>query len=261
VNQDPSVTGAERLLLVLTALASHGKAMSVKDMLAVTGLAQSTLYRQVALLKRWGFVAEDAGYYAPGPVSLQLAVGFDINSLLVESSRDGMTQLSRTTQESVGLVVAVNDQVICLEMIESTHSLRCSFEKGRAVPLRAGASAKSLLAFMPDKARNDTLDRQFANDPTGRKAIEAELNEIRSRGYAVSDSEVDPGVWGVSVPVFRRAARGTNGHASATASASITLMAPSSRAAGREQQLADWTVRTAQSISVRLQAESFQRNA
>jgi DNA-binding IclR family transcriptional regulator len=114
---------------------------------------------------------------------------------------------------------------------------------------------------MPDKARNDTLDRQFANDPTGRKAIEAELNEIRSRGYAVSDSEVDPGVWGVSVPVFRRAARGTNGHASATASASITLMAPSSRAAGREQQLADWTVRTAQSISVRLQAESFQRNA
>lgn len=30
--------------------------MSVKDVLAVTGLAQSTLYRQVALLKRWGFV-------------------------------------------------------------------------------------------------------------------------------------------------------------------------------------------------------------
>jgi DNA-binding IclR family transcriptional regulator len=265
VNQDPSVTGAERLLLVLTALASHGKAMSVKDMLAVTGLAQSTLYRQVALLKRWGFVAEDAGYYAPGPVSLQLAVGFDINSLLVESSRAGMTQLSRTTQESVGLVVAVNDQVICLEMIESTHSLRCSFEKGRAVPLRAGASAKSLLAFMPDKTRTETLDRQFISDPNGRKAIEAELNDIRSRGYAVSDSEVDPGVWGVSVPIFRRAARGTSAspsaNTSATANASITLMAPSSRAAGREQQLADWTVRTAQSISSRLQDESFQRNA
>jgi DNA-binding IclR family transcriptional regulator len=255
VNRDATVTGAERLLLVLTALAGHGKAMSVKDMLAVTGLAQSTLYRQVALLKRWGFVTEDAGYYAPGPISLQLAVGFDINSLLVESSRDGMTQLSRTTQESVGLVVAVNDQVICLEMVESTHSLRCSFEKGRAVPLKAGASAKSLLAFMPDKTRIETLDRQFTGDPQARIALEAELDRIRSRGYAVSDSEVDPGVWGVSVPIFRRAARGVG------ASASITLMAPSSRAAGREQQLADWTVRTAQAISARLQAESFQRNA
>jgi DNA-binding IclR family transcriptional regulator len=246
VNQEPSVIGAERLLLVLTALASHGKAMSVKDMLVATGLAQSTLYRQVALLKRWGFVTEDAGCYAPGPVSLQLALGFDINSMLVEASRDGMVQLSRATQESVGLIVAVNDQVICLEMIESTHSLRCSFEKGRAVPLRAGASAKSLLAFMAEKTRNEALQRQFTNDDPARATLEAELERIRARGYAMSDSEVDPGVWGVSAPVFRRLSRG--------ADASITLMAPSSRAAGREQQLADWTVRTAHSISARLQS-------
>jgi DNA-binding IclR family transcriptional regulator len=247
VNQDPTVTGAERLLLVLTALASHGKAMSVKDMLGATGLAQSTLYRQVALLKRWGFVTDDDGFYAPGPICLQLALGFDVNSMLVEASRDSMMQLSRATQESVGLIVAVNDQVICLEMVESTQSLRCSFEKGRAVPLRAGASAKSLLAFMADKTRSETLGRQFAGDDAARAALEAELDGIRARGYAISDSEIDPGVWGVSAPVFRRTARG------AGASASITLMAPSSRAAGREQQLADWTVRTANAISARLQ--------
>lgn len=248
MKQESSVIGAERLLLVLTALASHGKAMSVKDMLGATGLAQSTLYRQVALLKRWGFVTEDSGCYAPGPISLQLALGFDVNSMLVDASRDGMMQLSRTTQESVGLTVAVNDRVICLEMIESTHSLRCSFEKGRAVPLRAGASAKSLLAFMADKTRAETLERQFAGDAAARAALEAELERIRARGYAMSDSEVDPGVWGVSAPVFRRASR------RAGASASITLMAPSSRAAGREQQLADWTVRTAHAISTRLQS-------
>jgi DNA-binding IclR family transcriptional regulator len=140
----------------------------------------------------------------------------------------------------------VNDQVICLEMIESTHSLRCSFEKGRAVPLRAGASAKSLLAFMAEKTRNEALQRQFTNDDPARGTLEAELERIRARGYAMSDSEVDPGVWGVSAPVFRRLSRG--------ADASITLMAPSSRAAGREQQLADWTVRTAHSISARLQS-------
>jgi DNA-binding IclR family transcriptional regulator len=249
VKQEPGVTGAERLLLVLSALASRGKAMSAKDMLAATGLAQSTLYRQVAVLKRWGFVTEDAGYYAPGPISLQLALGFDVNSLLVEASREGMLQLARASQESVGLVVAVNDQVVCLEMVESTHSLRCSFEKGRAVPLTAGASAKSLLAFMQDKARGETLERVFAGDAKGRAAIEAQLKPIRERGYAVSDSEVDPGVWGVSAPVFRRVARG------AVANASITLMAPSSRVAGRELQLADWTLRTAHAISARLQGD------
>ncbi|MDR3098131.1 MAG: IclR family transcriptional regulator [Paraburkholderia sp.] len=248
MKQESGITGAERLLLVLTALASHGKAMSVKDMLGATGLAQSTLYRQVALLKRWGFVTEDAGHYAPGPISLQLALGFDVNSLLVEASREGMLQLAKASQESVGLLVAVNDRVICLEMIESSHSLRCSFEKGRAVPLKAGASAKSLLAFMSGKARAETLERVFRGDAQGRATIDAELERIRAKGYAMSDSEVDPGVWGVSAPVFRRVARG------AAANASITLMAPSSRAAGRELQFADWTMRTAHAISERLQA-------
>jgi DNA-binding IclR family transcriptional regulator len=249
VNQKETVTGAERVLLVLATIANHRRAMSVKDLLAATGLAQSTLYRQIALLKRWGFVSEKAGYYAPGPISLQLALGFDINSMLVAASIDEMRKLAQLSQESVGLVVTVNGQVICLEMVESHHSLRCSFEKGRAVPLKAGASAKSLLAFMADKARTEVLDRMFGDDLNGRAALEAELERIRAQGYAVSDSEIDPGVWGVSAPVFQRSGRG------AGSSASITLMAPSTRTTGREMQLIELTVRTARAISNRLQAE------
>jgi DNA-binding IclR family transcriptional regulator len=138
---------------------------------------------------------------------------------------------------------------MCLEMVDSQHSLRCSFEKGRAVPLKAGASAKSLLAFMADKARSEVLDSVFDNDPAGRAAIEAELEQIRARGYAVSDSEVDPGVWGVSAPIFHRSGRG------AGSSASITLMAPSTRAIGRESQFIDGTLRTARAISEYMQTD------
>jgi DNA-binding IclR family transcriptional regulator len=223
--------------------------MSVKQLLVRTGLAQSTLYRQIGLLKRWGFVSEQAGHYAPGPISLQLALGFDVNSLLVEASRDEMHRLALESQESVGLVVAVRNQVMCLEMVESQQSLRCSFEKGRAVPLRAGASAKSLLAFTTDKARTEVLDKAFACDAAGRAAIESELKLIRTRGYAVSDSEVDPGVWGVSAPVFHRAGR------AAGCSASITLMAPSIRAAGHESRFIAGTRRAARAISMRLQTD------
>ncbi|WP_144109854.1 IclR family transcriptional regulator [Paraburkholderia sp. BCC1886] len=249
MNAEQGVTGAERVLLVLAALASHGKAMSVKDLLAVTGLAQSTLYRQIALLKRWGFVAENAGYYAPGPISLQLALGFDLNSLLVEASRHEMQQLAHASQESVGLLVAIKHQVMCLDMVDSPQSLRCSFEKGRAVPLRAGASAKSLLAFMAARSRDEALDGLFGDDPAGRAAIETELEQIRQQGYAVSDSEVDPGVWGVSVPIFHRTGR------AAGSNASITLMAPSTRARGRENQFVDATLRAARAISGHMQSD------
>ncbi|KAG0190114.1 hypothetical protein DFQ28_002477 [Apophysomyces sp. BC1034] len=248
VNPDQSVTGAERALLVLTVIANHGKAVSAKDLIAITGLAQSTLYRQIALLKRWGFVAENASHYTPGPISLQLALGFDVNSLLIDVSRSEMQRLARASQESVGLVVAVRSQVMCLEIVESQHPLRCSFEKGRVVPLKAGASAKSLLAFMSDKARADALDAAFDNDAAGRAAIEAEFEQIRAQGYAVSDSEVDPGIWGVSVPVFHRAGR------DASCAASITLMAPSTRVDGRQSQFIDGTLRAARAISSHLQS-------
>ena len=102
---------------------------------------------------------------------------------------------------------------------------------------------------MNDKARTEVLDTTFDDDATGRAALEAELARVRAQGYAVSDSEVDPGVWGVSAPIFHRAGR------AAGCSASITLMAPSTRAAGHEIQFIDGTLRTALAISEHLQTE------
>ena len=76
----------------------------------------------------------------PGPVSVQLATGFDGNSDLVMAARTDMRELARQTHESVALVTAVNDRVVCLEMIDSEQSLRCSFDRGRSVPARDGAT-------------------------------------------------------------------------------------------------------------------------
>lgn len=146
------------MLLVLAALASHGKAMSVRDLLAVTGLAQSTLYRQIALLKRWGFVAENAGHYAPGPISLQLALGFDVNSLLVEASRSEMQQLARASQESIGLVVAVKHQVMCLEMVDLVGI-------GRADAAVTGKPAA--YQFVKTRSGFRVLDKQLTTEAYG----------------------------------------------------------------------------------------------
>src|SRR5690606_31515737 len=78
--------GAERTLYVLAVLARHGQPLCVADLAGLTGLAVSTLYRQLALLKHWGFVQENAGAYAPGPTCLQLAWGFDQTSWLVRET-------------------------------------------------------------------------------------------------------------------------------------------------------------------------------
>lgn len=231
------VATTDRVLQVLAVLAQQGRALSAPELMERTGLARSTLYRQLVRLKRWGFVLENDGYYAPGPLSLQLALGFDLASHLVRQARSCLQALAQQSHESVGLVVAVNDKVICLDMVESEQSLRCSFEKGRSVPLGAGASAKCLLAHLPETARNAVLDSQHGPGIIDRQA---ELEAIRQAGFAVSTGEVDAGVWGVSAPLFGTARQ---------AMGAITLMVPISRAQGQDQALIHMAVVTAARIS------------
>lgn len=249
--QDPAAVkgGAERVLYVLATLARLERGATIAELTRHTGLAQSTLYRQLSLLKRWGFVIDRQNEFAPGPMCVPLAWGFDQSSFLIRESHDKLVEMSRASGESMGLLMAVKDQVVCLDMVESTHSLRCSFVKGRSLPLHKGASAKALLAFMSPAQRAAALehldgDNQFDGD--ARAALEHQLAAIQGQGYATSSGEVDAGIWGVSAPVFQQPGK--------NAAAVITLMAPGSRTDGREQFFIDMTVRGAAHISSRLQS-------
>lgn len=232
----------DRVMQILTVVAQHGAAISVKQLSDLTGLPGSTLYRHVAVLRRWGFVEEAGreGMYEPGPMSLQLAWGGQ-TSLLVKLARHELDKLVELTGESAGLMVTVNTDVVCLDMVDSPHSLRCSFQKGSAIPLLRGASAKAQLAFLPKRERDAILARNFSDKADEESAaFEAELERIRKQGYAVSEGEVDWGVWGVSVPILSRTDRLLGG---------LSLMAPSVRVENRKDSLIHATVAAAGRIT------------
>ncbi len=227
-----AIAGSERLLLILTTLANVGREVTFAELKDKTGLAQSTLYRLLGQLKRWGFVTEDDGDYMPGPMCVPLAWGFDNFSYLVQEAQEVMNQLRDKTGESIGLLAAVGTRAICLGMAESAHMLRCSLSKGRSVPLRSGASAKALLAFMRPERQHEVLNQIMRDgllDARARNELEHELVVIRRQGYATSDSEVDAGIWGISVPIMATP--------TAHADSVITLMAPVSRVHNQEQRL------------------------
>ncbi len=155
--------------------------------------------------------------------------------------------MSRHSGESIGLLMAVNNQAVCLDMVESRQPLRCSFVKGRGLPLCKGASAKALLAFM-DKDRRAAALRHIVRekivDAGDIAPLELDLSAIAQRGYCTTDSEVDEGVWGVSAPIFQQGG----------SAAVITLMAPTTRTRNRERSFIDMTVTVASRISSRLQS-------
>ncbi|MGP1615059.1 MAG: IclR family transcriptional regulator domain-containing protein, partial [Pollutimonas bauzanensis] len=179
---------------------------------------------------------------------LPLAWGFDQSSYLVQEAHAELELLSRSSGESIGLLVAANNQAVCLDMVESQQPLRCSFVKGRGLPLCRGASAKALLAFMSHEGQAMALRRLRQEGVIAAEdlpELSKALKTIRAQGYATSDSEVDIGVWGISAPVFQQGS-----HAAAV----ITLMVPNTRISNRTQSFTDMTVRAASRISSRLQS-------
>jgi DNA-binding IclR family transcriptional regulator len=128
-------------------------------------------------------------------------------------------------------------------MIESPLSLRCSYSKGRSQPLSRGASAKALLAFLSQAVQNEVCDRLLGGDADARSALFQELKTVRAQGYAESEGEVDPGVWGASAPIFSHGER---------LEGSISLMIPNMRVGSRRDELIQQTIETAKAISMRL---------
>jgi DNA-binding IclR family transcriptional regulator len=235
----------DRVLHALISVARAGRPIGAKQIATEIGAPLSTVYRLLSSLKHWGLLQEHAnsGLFEPGPSSVQLAWGFDQNAQLVTQSRDEIRALVQRTGESVGLLVPINDNVVCLSMVESDQPLRCSFARGRAHPLTRGASAKALLAFLPEARANALIADNTAGDPKAAMTLRAQLEEIRHRRLATSESEVDIGVWGVSAPLVSDAGR---------LEGTITLMAPVARIAGREAELAQLTRAAADRISYKL---------
>ncbi|MFZ6759427.1 IclR family transcriptional regulator [Undibacterium sp. Ji50W] len=241
---------SERVLQVLACVARQGQPLSARELVEQTGLPLSTLYRQLAPLKKWGLVQEHAqtGLYEPGPLAVQLARGFDQHSWLMSAAREEMIELVHKSGESVGLLAYVNGQVICLDMQETQQALRCSFAKGRASSTVRGASAKALLAFLPQAVQDSLLDQNFLENPDHAQQrhedLLAQLQAIRSQRYATSENEIDLGIWGVSAPVFSGKDR---------LEASLSLMAPVQRIQNRKEELVNMTLTAADRLSRKLQ--------
>lgn len=239
-NPLPEPTPADRVLHILAVMARTQHPMTAQELVDACQMPRSSLYRQLARLKAFGLLQEQAGMYMPGPMCLQLSIGFERDSNLVRVARPILEQLSLVSHESAGLIVASNDQALCLLMAESPQPLRCSFEPGRSVPLHRGASALCLLAHLPTPQREVQLTRHYGADTPARAQAQQTLQQIRESGYVITEGEVDLGVWGCSAPVFGPSRR---------AVAALTLMAPALRLGTQRDAWLQHTLTAAARIS------------
>ncbi|MDO5091466.1 MAG: IclR family transcriptional regulator [Cardiobacteriaceae bacterium] len=194
----------ERAFMVSAYVNAAGEPVSPRQLVDALDIPLSTVYRLITQLKTWGYVCDSihSGCITSGPLFLHHGGNYARFSLLAHTARDGLRQLGERTGETAAVIIATPVQTVCVDMVESTQRLRCSFAVGEAQSPVRGSSAKTLLAWRSIAERDQVIDRLLPREEA--HALREELAVIRARGYGQSLGEVDVGIWGASAPLLRK---------------------------------------------------------
>ncbi|MEJ2869306.1 IclR family transcriptional regulator [Actinomycetospora sp. OC33-EN08] len=198
-----SVTNAARLL---KAFLSREESLGPSELARRLGLGKSAVHRLLATLAAEGLVTRDPnGSYRLGMVMFELGEAVRAHLDLHGAAGPVLVELRAQTGESSQVGVLDGDEVVYVDRLESTHSLRLFHETGRRVPLHCTSSGKVLLAAMPESRREAIVAAGFrALTPHTLVApddVRAELDRVRRRGWAEAVDEREIGVASLAAPV------------------------------------------------------------
>ncbi|MGR5178462.1 IclR family transcriptional regulator [Vibrio mediterranei] len=201
--QQPTTQVNEKPLQLLMQVAVSDKPISAKALSQQLGVPLSSLYRHIKLLKEWNLI-EESPYdktLIVGPAALLLMHSYQSSTHNMEAIQTILFRLQKQTGEMAAYMVPVGYRALCVSLQESAQALRCSYVRGQSQPLLRGASSKVMLAYLPE-ARRDKILRHFGEEHSAPGWSE-ELDQIRRQGFAISTSEFDTGVTGISAPVMK----------------------------------------------------------
>ena len=184
--------------------------MTVDEIAQGIHMPLPTAYRFVKTLKEKGLLEPEPrpGHYCLGLKLLELEKVIHRTMDLESVSIPLLKELAGKTGETVQLTVISAGRGICIYVEESSSALRIAPEKGRALPLHAGASVQAILAFLPEddlgRICEGPLQRFTPNTITDSRVLKKRLAIIREQGYVITSEEVYIGSVGIAAPIFNR---------------------------------------------------------
>jgi IclR family pca regulon transcriptional regulator len=195
-----------RGLEVITAFEAGREAMTLSDVAAATGLARPTARRILLTLVELGYVRADGSRYTLTPRVLDLGTAYVGSQGLWEVARPHLQELSARTNESCSIAQLDGSDIVYVARAAVPKIVGLSVHIGTRFPALQTSLGKVLLAELDA----DTLTRVLA-EPTrsgltplwqpSAKERDAELRQVRARGWAMTDQQLALGIRSVAAPI------------------------------------------------------------
>lgn len=236
-------------ILDALALAKEHENLSLMELANQLRLHKSTAHRLLMILERYRLVEREpqTGRYRLGLRLFELGVIAISRFNIRDCARPHLERVLFETEETVHLCVLDAGEVLYIDKVEPSRSVRMASKIGRLSPAHCSAVGKAMLAHLSEREldgilRQRGLPRMTAKTIVTPADLKAELKVVRERGYAIDNEEAEEGVRCVGAVVL-----GPNGRPVGA----ISTSAPSFRLTlERVPAVADSICRAARAISV-----------
>jgi DNA-binding IclR family transcriptional regulator len=207
-----SRTPALRVLKALTWIVQEqSQEVGVREIAAGLNVSPSTAHRLLSELVRADFVRHNGqtGRYSLSLEFLRLAHLTIAHLSLQQVALSHMRRLTDACNETslLGVYDNMRHEMMFTAIIESSHPLRYSVDLNKWLPIHTGATGLAIMAFLREEEIGLIIERTrlaplTSKSITERYKLEAELQKIRNRGYAITHGQRTPGAVGLAAPVF-----------------------------------------------------------
>lgn len=237
-----------RILAIFESFSADRTSQSLQQIADRIDLPKSTTFRLVQSLDGAGYLVRlDNQAYCLSHRFARLAGLVDGTLGIRQIARPIMIELAGRSAEAVTLNTVNGRYRVCVDVIDTPSPLMSVTKPGTQVRLVDGATAKTLMAYMPALERQAAV--KYAAKASGRKghALTTELKHIAQQGYAVTYDERVLGLAAVAAPI-----RGGDD----AVKYCLTITGPTVRVRPKEKEFVRWVVRAADDVSRRLGAGS-----
>jgi IclR family acetate operon transcriptional repressor len=197
------IAAVERALAVLDVLATERVELGTNEVARLTRINASSVSRLLATLAQAGYVEHvaESGRYRLGLRLLELGNTVLERLDLREVAHPHLQALAVETGETVTLSAPGEGHAVTVDFVQSASVVQSVARLGRPSIGHATAAGKIVLAFSEGDPPT-TLEAYTDRTITDRQRLVAELERVRSQGYAEAAGEREVELNAIAAPVW-----------------------------------------------------------
>jgi len=207
---DSYVQSFARGLSVIRAFNTQHPAQTLTEIAQATGLTRAGARRILLTLVALGYVKAEGRLFRLTPRILDLGFAYLTSMPFWNLAEPIMEALSQTVHESCSISVLDGTEVVYVLRVPARKIMTINLSIGSRLPAYCSSMGRVLLSGLPldelDRLlRASDLQARTQRTVTGIDELKALIADIRKRGWAQNDQELEEGLVSLAAPIRNRA--------------------------------------------------------